>query len=179
MEIRTKYDALSSVYEEIYRDEQLKKYGAIPSSLQKRQRRVSVEIGCGTGFGLEACREIFDNIWVGIDLSRNMLNQTRTRIRVQEKRHLILADSDFSPLRTKCADLAICVTLLSRTPKPVRTLRELRRLADSNGEIVVTVLKKEFTRYEFQELIQESGLKIQRIEDDSNIKDYIFFCTVG
>lgn len=178
-EIKTKYDALSSVYEEVYRDEQLKKYRKILSNLQKRPRRVCIEIGCGTGFGLEACSEIFDNIWVGIDLSRSMLNQTRRRIRGQERRHLILADSDFSPLRTECADLALCVTLLSRTPEPVRTLQELRRLTDSIGEIVVTVLKREFTRYQFQKLILESRLRIQGIEDDNDIKDHIFFCTVG
>ncbi len=176
-EIRAKYDALSSTYDEVYRDEQLNKYRAILSNLQKSARRVCVEIGCGTGLGLEACDEILDQIWVGIDLSKGMLDQTRRRILGRERRHIILADSDFSPLRSGCVDLAICVTLLSRTPESVRTLRELERLTDSSGEIVVTVLKREYTVYEFQELLRENGFKVRKFKDDDKIKDYVFFCS--
>jgi len=173
----SKYDALSPIYEEIYRDEQLKKYQAVISNLQKRRRRVCLEMGCGTGIGLEASSEIYGEVWVGIDLSRGMLEEAKKRILGGERRHLVLADSDFTPLRSACADLVICVTLISNTPNPMRTLREMGRVAVSGGEIAVTVLRKGSSSEDFQELIQESGLKIRKIVDKRDIKDYVFLCS--
>jgi len=176
--IASKYDALSSIYEEVYRDEQVEKYRLVFADLQDRSRRVCIEIGCGTGIGLALGEELFDQVWVGVDLSEGMLKKARTWVIGREQRHLILADSDSTPLRSNCADLVICVTLLSKALDPVRTLKELKRLAALNGEIVVTALKKEFTREELRELTRECGLRIQReINASQVVKDRVVFCS--
>jgi ubiquinone/menaquinone biosynthesis C-methylase UbiE len=176
-ELASKYDALSSVYEEVYRDEQVEKYRLVFAGLQNRSSVVCVEIGCGTGIGLALGEELFDRIWVGIDLSEGMLKKARRRIIGVKQWHLVLADSDSTPLRSNCADLVICVTLLSKALDPVRTLKELKRLASPGGEIVVTVLKKEFAITELRELTSECGLKIRRaINACEGVKDHVAFC---
>ncbi len=177
-EISSKYDLLASVYEEIYRDEQLEKYREVFSNLEKRSRRVCVEVGCGTGVGLEAGSETFDQNWVGIDISIGMLREAKRRISSGEKRYIVLADSDFVPLREKCTDLAICITVLSRTPGPTRTIKELRRIVGSDGVIVLSVLKKDFAADKFKGLIREMGLKIlEKIKNNEGNKDHVFFCS--
>jgi ubiquinone/menaquinone biosynthesis C-methylase UbiE len=176
--ISSKYDLLASVYEEIYRNEQLEKYREVFSNLRNKTRRVCVEVGCGTGIGLEASSESFRQIWVGIDISIGMLREAKRRILPGEKRYIVLADSDFIPLREKCTDLAICITVLSRTPRPVRTIKELRRIVISDGEIVLSVLKRDFTADKFRGLIREAGLEIlDKIKNNKGNKDHFFFCS--
>ncbi len=178
-DISTKYNLLASVYEDIYKDEQLKKYREVFSNLRKKTRRVCIEVGCGTGIGLEASGESFSQIWVGIDISIGMLNEAKRRILPREEQYVVLADSDFIPLREKCTDLAIGITVLSRTPRPLKTIKELRRIISSDGEIVLSVLKRDFTADRFQGLIREAGLKIQeKIKNDKGNKDHFFFCSV-
>lgn len=178
-EISTKYDLLASVYEEIYKDEQLKKYREVFSNLRKKTRRVCVDVGCGTGIGLEASSESFSQIWVGIDISIGMLYEAKRRIPPREERYVVLADSDFIPLREKCTDLAIGITVLSKTPTPLKTIKELGRIISSDGEIVLSVLKRDFEAERFQGLIREAGLKIQeKIKNDKVNKDHFFFCSV-
>lgn len=177
-EISSKYDLLASSYEEIYRDEQLKKYREVFSNLEKRPRRVCVEVGCGTGIGLEASGETFDQIWVGIDISTGMLREAKRRFSSGEKRYIILADSDFVPLRENCTDLAICITVLSKTPEPTKTIKELGRIVDSDGVIILSVLKKDFTADKFLQTIQGRGLKIlEKIKNKEENKDHVFFCS--
>jgi len=51
-------------------------------------------------------------------------------------------------------------------------------LVSPGGEIVVTVLKREFARAELREMISESGLKIQRdVNTDQSVKDHVVFCS--
>jgi len=176
-EIQAKYNMLSRSYNKVYGDEQRQKYQEVFSNLRKRPRLVCVDIGCGTGIGIEGDYRIFRDTWVGIDLSRGMLEKARRRIHSEERRHLVLADSDFSPLRSKCADLAVCVTLVSGIPDPRRTLRELGRVVVPGGEIAVTILKREITRDEVDELMQETGLRIERVPEDNHTKDHVFLCS--
>lgn len=176
-EIASKYDLLSGIYEETYREEQLAKYQTVFLNLKKR-RKVCLEMGCGTGIGVEVWGEDFCDTWIGIDLSRGMLKETKRRIQGRENQHLILADADFAPVRSDCADLGICVTLLSKTAKPATILGELKRAVVQNGDIAVTGLKKEFTRDDFRELILKSGLNIRKeVATGEDVKDHVFVCS--
>jgi len=176
--ISLKYDTLAPIYEETYGEEQLKKYRVIASHLVDRERSICVELGCGTGLGLEGCKEIFEERWVGIDLSKGMLRKAKRRLAARERGDLVLGDSEFSPVRCRSADLVISVTLLSKTPNPTNTLKEMRRIVKPQGEVVVTVLKKEFSRKDIRALVLQSGLKIREDASHEEEKDHIFLCSL-
>ncbi len=178
-EIASKYDLLSGIYEEVYREEQMAKYQTLFPNLEKN-KKMCLEIGCGTGIGIDASGKDFCETWIGIDISRGMLKETKRRIQGRENKHLILADADFAPVRSNCADVGICVTLLSKTPRPSTILEELKRAVVQGGDIAVTGLKKEFTKDDFRELILKSGLNIcKEVATEEDVKDHVFVCSGG
>ena len=80
--IIAKYDTTWKSYDELYGEEQNRKYEAILNNLPPTEMRETViDIGCGTGSFICKIIDKTVNI-IGIDLSYNMLKEAKRKIRV-------------------------------------------------------------------------------------------------
>ncbi len=134
------YDVPAEGYDELYGEEQLEKYSAIVSELEKEVAGISVvaDVGCGTGLLGEYLRTLgFGGIYVGIDLASERLESAKRR--ADSSWMLIQADAEHLPLRSRSIDLVACVTVIHLLDVE-RAVREIVRV--SRGYLAVTLLWK-------------------------------------
>ena len=134
------YDVPAEGYNELYGEEQLEKYSAIVSELEKEVAGISVvaDVGCGTGLLGEYLRTMgFGGIYVGIDLASERLESAKRR--ADSSWMLIQADAEHLPLRSRSIDLVACVTVIHLLDVE-RAVREIVRV--SRGYLAVTLLWK-------------------------------------
>jgi len=62
-------------------------------------------------------------------------------------------------------------------PDPISTLREIARVTRDNSEIVVTGLKKFFSKEDFLKILRGSGMQSSILNTDERIKCYIAVCS--
>src|SRR5438445_8557306 len=91
------YNALSGSYDELYTQEQSRKYETVLGFLGNRHFKVLIDIGCGTGTFLEKASEMYDYAIV-IDLSAKMLLIARKRNNANNDS--VLSSSYSLPLKT-------------------------------------------------------------------------------
>lgn len=113
---------------------------------------------------------------VGLDLSRNMLKEIEKPKRGSNMTHLVVADADHSPLRSKLFDLIFAITLLQNMPNPTQTLREMKRVAKSNALLVVSGLRKIFDEELFLELLGNAELEVVALRSSPNLKCHLAIC---
>jgi len=134
------YDVPAEGYDELYGEEQLEKYSAIVSELEKEVAGISVvaDVGCGTGLLGEYLRTMgFGGIYIGIDLASERLELAKRR--ADSSWMLIQADAEHLPLRSRSIDLVACVTVIHLLDVE-RAVREIVRV--SRGYLAVTLLWK-------------------------------------
>ena len=149
------YDRLASIYDSLYGEEQSIKMGLALRNVKVRSGDLLLDIGCGTGILMEFVASMIRH-YVGLDLARETLkvaSERSKRLRVKSKVSLIRADADYLPFRAGSFSIIFALTLLQNIPKPSRTLMEILRVAKGKSQIVITGLKKSFTKKEFDELI--------------------------
>ena len=116
-------------------------YDSGPNPLRELERRTTapwiddlhpqamVDIGCGTGRWSQYVRER-GAIAVGIDLCEPMLRKGSG--------HRALGDALQLPIRSNCADLAICSFTAGYLESPRRLMTELSRIVRHGGHALVT-----------------------------------------
>ena len=149
------YDRLASIYDSLYGEEQSIKIGLALRNVKVGSGDLLLDIGCGTGILMEFVASMIKH-YVGLDLADKTLKVAAERsrcLRVKSKVSLIRADADYLPFRDDSFSIIFALTLLQNIPEPNRTLMEILRVAKDKSQIVITGLKKSFTREEFNELI--------------------------
>lgn len=134
------YDVPAEGYDELYGEEQLEKYSAIVSELEKEVAGISVvaDVGCGTGLLGAYLRTMgFGGIYIGIDLASERLESAKRR--ADSSWMLIQADAEHLPLRSRSIDLVACITVIHLLDVE-RAVREIVRV--SRGYLAVTLLGK-------------------------------------
>ena len=149
------YDRLASMYDSLYGEEQSIKIGLALRNVKVRSDDLLLDVGCGTGILMEFVASMIRH-YVGLDIARKTLkaaSERSRRLRVKSKVSLIRADADYLPFRAGSFSIIFALTLLQNIPEPSRTLTEILRVAKDKSQIVITGLKKRFTKKEFDELI--------------------------
>lgn len=169
------YDRTAQFYSALYTEEQTLKVETALQSLELRGHSAMVDLGCGTGL---LPSKVVDKaeIIVGLDTSKGMLEEAKRNTRLSPEIHLIRADADHAPLLPRQFDVAFAITLLQNMPCPQQTLQEMQRITKPDAQIVVTGLKKRFTRQRFLGLLKEAGLRAQLIDTDDKVKCHIATC---
>ncbi len=154
-----RYDLTAGMYEKRYADEQAAKIAAALAYVNLNNEGFVLDAGCGTGLLL---KHVWNKVHVvvGIDLSRRTLQQARKRAKIYPSVLLIQADADHMPFRDGFFSQVFAVTLIQNAPNPIQTLREVKRVARKNAEIVVTGLKRVFSHEHFMKLVGDAGLKL-------------------
>jgi len=154
------------LYEALYRGEQEEKYEAFLSHLN-RLEGLALDNGCGTGLLLER----LEVEAVGLDFSASLISTAR-RKRLRG-RHLVLGDAENLPFRDGVYQYIFAVTLINNTPNPLRALREMVRVSRSGGRLIITALKKSFTKRRFLSLLRCSGLRGIITPKDEGLRDWV------
>jgi len=145
------YDEISSGYNELHKEEQLKKVRIIIKELGITNEKV-LDVGCGTAF----YAELFEN-YTGLDSSKGMLEKAKANV--------ILGNAENLPFKDKSFDVVISVTALHNVKDFKKAIKEMERV--SKGKIAISVLKKS-KNFDW---IKEELKNYKKIEEE---KDIIF-----
>ena len=165
--LKGRYDSTADSYDSRYENIQEKKVEAIKEYLKGSTR--ILDVGCGTGSLLEEVSSDKE-LAVGVDFSIEMLRRARERLGDAK---LILADADNLPFQDGTFDLVVSLTLLQNVPEPSKTIREMARVVETGGLILVTSLEKKHKPHEIEEWMDSAGLKPLRAEGIPNSEDVL------
>lgn len=174
-EVMRHYNSLVPVYDAQYGEEQDAKMKVALSSINLKKDSLVLDAGCGTGL-------LFKNVGrsvkllVGLDISSRILKEARKRVKQLPTIAVVRADADFAPFQNDVFDATFAITLLQNVPDPLVTLREMKRVSKDRAFIVITGLKKEFSREAFVKLLQRAGLEVSVIESGGELKGHVAVC---
>ncbi len=123
----TWYDALSRGYDELYGEEQRRKYFEVLKRVEIRGE--VLDVGCGTGLFCENVKTFY----VGVDISLGMIKKCKERCE-----NVIVADAEHLPFRDNAFDLCVSFTVLQDVPSPRKVLEEMMRVCK---RIIVSSMK--------------------------------------
>jgi len=166
-----RYDLTAQLYDMRYAEEQALKYRAALEQLHINGDSRVLDVGCGTGLLLSYLAEA--ETVVSVDISGKLLLQAKERARKLRNVHLVQADADHLPFRDDCFTVVFAFTVLQNMPAPLKTLKEIKRVAEQCAPIAVSGLKKAFSLSAFRMLLQNAGLKPVSLKDDEALKCYV------
>jgi demethylmenaquinone methyltransferase/2-methoxy-6-polyprenyl-1,4-benzoquinol methylase len=171
------YDATASIYDERYAEEQVAKVEAALKNVKIKKESLILDVGCGTGILFDHVADSADAI-VGLDFSKKTILQAKEHARKESLRdvQLIRADADNMPFRNEVFNMVFAMTILQNTPHPNETLKEIKRVVRNDALLVITGLKKIFTKKGFEQLLKNSQLNTLAFEDQK-LKCYVAVCT--
>jgi len=169
------YDRIAKLYDRRYLEEQTAKIRAALRILRRQPDGLILDVGCGTGLLFEHLKSQA-RLLVGVDLSRRILEIARQRAKGNGDVELVQADADHLPFTKRLFDVVFAVTLIQNMPNPARTLREIRAVTKPRGHVVVTALKKSYSKESFAGTIKNAELEIKGFLDDPCLKGYVAAC---
>jgi demethylmenaquinone methyltransferase/2-methoxy-6-polyprenyl-1,4-benzoquinol methylase len=95
-----------------------------------------LDVGCGTGFATTALRERADMVHA-IDQSQHQLTRAVSKLGGEENVQFYLGDAERLPFDDNAFDLVWSSGSIEYWPDPVATLRELRRVTEPGGQVIV------------------------------------------
>jgi len=174
--IMQRYDTTAGIYDRRYAEEQETKIEAAMRHFEMEKKSKILDAGCGTGLLFSHVGEK-TRIVVGLDVSKKSLLVARGRVGALSNVDIVQADADNMPFGKRVFSHVFAFTLIQNTPNPVETLRELERVASKDAVLIVTGLKRIFTKEAFQALLHGAGVRIIAWEDGDNLKCYVAVCT--
>jgi ubiquinone/menaquinone biosynthesis C-methylase UbiE len=173
-DIMQRYDVGARMYDMRYAEEQTAKINAALKSLGTKMKGYVLDVGCGTGLLFNHVADKAEML-IGLDISRKTLHEARKRAGSYPNTCLVLADADYLPFVTNVFSFVFAFTLIQNLPNPNKTLREIKRVANNDAMIVVTGMKKAYTRRSLRGLLKDNGLSIHALEDEG-LKCYVATC---
>jgi ubiquinone/menaquinone biosynthesis C-methylase UbiE len=167
----SRYDATAAGYEELYGEEQHRKYRRALRNVETKGKAV-LDVGCGSGLFFSQVAGQAELV-VGVDVSRNLLIRAKEHGRGFGNIEVVLADADHLPLRGEFFGAVFAFTVLQNMPSPQQTLAELKRVAGVGGRVVVTGLKRAFAFDRFMDFLETSGMRLDEFVDEDPINCYI------
>jgi ubiquinone/menaquinone biosynthesis C-methylase UbiE len=174
-ETRRLNDSAANLYDERYTEEQKAKYSEALGSFKLEGLRSLLDAGCGTGLFIEYLGNANSEIF-GLDTSIECLKIANGKLRNRENVFLICGDSDFMPFASSSFDGGVAFTLIQSIPNPLRTLEEIIRVLKRDAPLIISSLKKGTSLNRFEALLHSANLKLVKLVDGENLKDYIAIC---
>lgn len=155
------YDVIARGYDELYKEEQLKKIKLIKKYLDIRLKDKLLDVGCGTGLTttLWKCKRY------GIDPSKKLLERAKQRGNIIYKQ----AYAEKIPYQDNFFDIVISITAIQNFYNIEKGLKEIKRVG--KDRFVLTFLKKTGKKEKIEKLIKKYFKVEEKIEEE---KDIIF-----
>lgn len=157
------YDEISEGYEELHKEEQLKKVELIKKYLKINPSDKLLDVGCGTGLTTEPweCRRY------GIDPAPKLLERARLKSEIEYK----LAPAENIPYPERFFDVVISVTAIQNFKGIEKGLKEIKRVG--KNKFVLSFLKKS-PKKDFIDKMIRKLFKVKKVIEEE--KDIIYFC---
>jgi len=133
------YNTLSGSYDELYGEEQSRKYETVLGFLGTGQFRVLIDIGCGTGTFLERAHEIYDHA-IGIDLSAKMLRIATKRKTANTD--YVLASSSSLPIKSASSDCTVSISTAKVGSNHSSFISDLKRISREDSLLAFTLFQR-------------------------------------
>ncbi|MCK4522227.1 MAG: class I SAM-dependent methyltransferase [Nanoarchaeota archaeon] len=156
------YDDISEGYEELHKEEQLKKIKIIKKNLKVDKKDRLLDVGCGTGLTTEP----FDCIKYGIDPAPKLLEKARQKDNIE----YMLAPAENIPYPDGFFDIVISVTAIQNFKDIEKGLNEIKRVGKQR--FVLSFLKKSNKR-DFIDILIRKIFKVKKVIEED--KDLIYF----
>ena len=177
-EIISKYDSTSTFYNERYAEIQKEKYRYFLKEPEINLKRI-LDAGCGSGLLITKFYDIIKTsiinrfLYVGIDISLNMLKLAKSLMRTCEKSgkyQLILADLENLPIRENVFQSIFSITSLQNLNDIKQGLFEINRIAKNGAYLNISILKKQLDSSQFITILNSYCL-ISTVDEPENIED--------
>ncbi len=175
-EIRNLYNQTVSHYDERYRSIQFSKFSEI--SARWNEKDTVLDVGCGTGLLIEYL-EIVPTIYVGVDLSFNMLQV------VKEKKPwpcCVAGDVRKLPIRKNAFSRIMSFSVLQNIPDPRETIAEILRVSEKPSSLVITALRKTISIMSLVNWVREEaerhGIRMEIEEFNLALEDVGIKCDI-
>jgi ubiquinone/menaquinone biosynthesis C-methylase UbiE len=169
-EVSTSYDSLGGdVYDLRYEDEQNDKYDVIFENIPSNSDDLTLDLGCGTGLLIRRLK----TYTIGLDISTVLIKKAKSRTKGSVNVQYVLADAENVPFRQCMFNVIFAITIIQNAPNPEKLIYEMIFSSRRSGIIIITALKKAYTKERFLNLLASSGLYFLNIVDDEKSKDII------
>jgi len=168
------YNLSASVYDQLYGEEQEAKYAEGLRMIPPVNGLTVLDAGCGSGLLLEKLSRL-TSLAVGVDFSERMIKIAQSKIKL-ENVEFVIGDIENMPFKNDTFNTVFMFTVLNNTPKPLQALSEAWRILKEGGYLVVSFLKKVFTKDEAEMLLNASGFEIIN-QSGEKTNDYIYVCS--
>jgi len=158
------YDEIAQGYEELHKEEQLKKIEIIKQNISIKKSDKLLDVGCGTGLTTEP----WDCKRFGIDPSKKLLEKARQKDKIEYK----LASAENIPYPDEFFDIVISITAIQNFDDIEKGLKEIKRVG--KDRFVLSFLKRSEKRKNIEKLIRSLFKTEKAIEEE---KDIIYFCS--
>ena len=168
--IKERYDELgASLYDLRYTEEQKAKYELILAELD--QPNLLLDNGCGTGLLFP----LLDCYVIGLDISSGLLRKAKERL--SDRHYLIQGDSEHLPFRDKVFESVVSVTVIQNLSTSNKFLGESARVSKQDSTVIISSLKRVYSREEITRLITNDELSIKKVFTSENVNDWITVST--
>jgi ubiquinone/menaquinone biosynthesis C-methylase UbiE len=164
------YNEISQGYEELYKEEQIKKLNFIKEFLEKLNIKIKetdkvLDVGCGTGLTTRA--------WpsknrIGIDPAEKLIEKAKQK---DKNSNYVIAPAENIPFKANTFDVVVSITAIQNFQDIKKGLIEIKRV--SKNLIILSFLKKS-EKKEFILNLIKSLFKIKDIIEEDN--DIIVIC---
>jgi len=158
------YDEIAQGYEELHKEEQLKKIEIIKQNISIKKTDKLLDVGCGTGLTTEP----WDCKRFGIDPSAKLLERAHQKDVIEYKK----APAEDIPYPNEFFDIVISITAIQNFDDIEKGLKEIKRVG--KYRFVLTFLKRSEKRKNIEKMIGSLFKTEKIIEED---KDIIYFCS--
>ncbi|MDP2947193.1 MAG: methyltransferase domain-containing protein [Nanoarchaeota archaeon] len=155
------YSIISKGYNELYKEEQLKKINLIKKYLNIKPTDKLLDIGAGTGISTN----FFNCGCVGVEPCRLLLMQGK---------NIIEARAEKLPFKDKSFNIILSLTSIHHFDLK-KSIKEIKRVSKPNAKIIISILKR---ANKFNEIKKELLINFKLNKEIEEEKDFIYFLTL-
>ncbi len=162
----TYYDSIATGYEELHKEEQLKKIEVIKQFLKPKINDKLLDVGCGTGLTTMPwlCKRY------GVDPAKKLIARAHEKNKIEYK----IAPAENIPYPDKYFDYVISITAIQNFDDIEKGLSEIKRVG--KGKYVLSFLKKSKKAGMIKKLIYRMFDVKKEIEEEKDIIFVSGFC---
>lgn len=148
------YSEIAEGYDELYREEQLKKLALLNNFFKPAP--LLLDLGCGTGFALN----FFKIKGVGVDPSFGLLRKNNSL--------KVCAKAEFLPFKDKTFNSLIALTSVHNFDDVNKAVKEIKRVCKENSSLAFTVLKNSKNFVNIVKTLTEN-FKLEILEEEKDL----------